>query len=364
MEGLSHSVLKLCRPASTPLYILFVMASGFSAIVMVLLCDTGLVVQAILYQDTSDGCIKHCTADCEKRCGALDIVFVIDSSESVGLTNFTLEKNFVINVVSRLGSIAKDPKSDTGTRVGIVQYSHDNTFEAIQLNDSRIDSLATFKDAVKRLQWIAGGTYTPSALRFAYDQLIKGSKRDKAKVFAVVITDGRYDPRDDEALLQSLCSGDVIVNAIGIGDMFSRQQEDESLKSIACNDQSRVTGMNLFADLVAEEFIDKMEEVLCPDGTEPWNELYPAPAEEGKDSSNPNSIPTSTSEVRHLLSSLKASQDPDSYPKAVATLAYTAQTAKLTKGEDREKWTNLFIDTFKMVYGDIMGDPDIALGLC
>ncbi|MGH0120709.1 UNVERIFIED_CONTAM: hypothetical protein FKN15_031638 [Acipenser sinensis] len=320
--------------------------------------------------------VKRCP-DCEKRCGALDIVFVIDSSESVGLTNFTLEKNFVINVVSRLGSIAKDPKSDTGTRVGIVQYSHDNTFEAIQLNDSRIDSLATFKDAVKRLQWIAGGTYTPSALRFAYDQLIKGSKRDKAKVFAVVITDGRYDPRDDEALLQSLCSGDVIVNAIGIGDMFSRHQEDESLKSIACNDQSRVTGMNLFADLVAEEFIDKMEEVLCPDpfvvcpdlpcktdGTEPWNELYPAPAEEGKDPSNPNSIPTSISEVRHLLSSLKASQDPDSYPKVVATLAYTAQRAKLTMGEDREQWTNLFIDTFKMVYGDIMGDPDIALGMC
>lgn len=52
--------------------------------------------------------------DCEKRCGALDIMFVIDSSESIGYTNFTLEKNFVINVVSRLGSIAKDPKSQTG----------------------------------------------------------------------------------------------------------------------------------------------------------------------------------------------------------------------------------------------------------
>lgn len=53
-------------------------------------------------------------SDCEKRCGALDIVFVIDSSESVGLTNFTLEKNFVINTINRLGSIAKDPSSETG----------------------------------------------------------------------------------------------------------------------------------------------------------------------------------------------------------------------------------------------------------
>lgn len=55
--------------------------------------------------------------DCEKRCGALDIMFVIDSSESIGYTNFTLEKNFVVNVVSRLGSIAKDPKSQTGLSV-------------------------------------------------------------------------------------------------------------------------------------------------------------------------------------------------------------------------------------------------------
>lgn len=54
-------------------------------------------------------------SDCQKRCGALDIVFVIDSSESVGLTNFTLEKNFVINTINRLGSMASDPAAATGT---------------------------------------------------------------------------------------------------------------------------------------------------------------------------------------------------------------------------------------------------------
>lgn len=59
-------------------------------------------------------------SDCEKRCGALDIVFVIDSSESVGLTNFTLEKNFVINTINRLGSLAKDPSSETGFCILII----------------------------------------------------------------------------------------------------------------------------------------------------------------------------------------------------------------------------------------------------
>ncbi|XP_061550549.1 collagen alpha-2(VI) chain isoform X1 [Phycodurus eques] len=204
--------------------------------------------------------------DCEKRCGALDIVFVIDSSESVGLTNFTLEKNFVINTINRLGSLAKDPQSETGTRVGVVQYSHSGTFQAIRLDDPKIDSLSSFKDAVKRMEWIAGGTWTPSALKYAYDNLIRDSHRAKANVTVVVITDGRFDPRDDDSLLTYLCSDpSVDVSAIGIGDMFDQVEENEILKSIACQRDGRVLGMRRFADLVAEEFIDKIETVLCPD---------------------------------------------------------------------------------------------------
>ncbi|XP_077391622.1 collagen alpha-2(VI) chain [Festucalex cinctus] len=204
--------------------------------------------------------------DCEKRCGALDIVFVIDSSESVGLTNFTLEKNFVINTINRLGSLAKDPQSETGTRVGVVQYSHSGTFQAIRLDDPKIESLSSFKDAVKRMEWIAGGTWTPSALKYAYDNLIRDSRRAKANVTVVVITDGRFDPRDDDSLLTYLCSDpSVDVSAIGIGDMFDQIEENEILKSIACQRDGRVLGMRRFADLVAEEFIDKIETVLCPD---------------------------------------------------------------------------------------------------
>ncbi|XP_068428248.1 collagen alpha-2(VI) chain-like isoform X2 [Clinocottus analis] len=203
--------------------------------------------------------------DCEKRCGALDIVFVIDSSESVGLTNFTLEKNFVINTINRLGSMASDPASSTGTRVGVVQFSHNGTFEAIRLNDPNVNSMSAFKTAVKKLQWIAGGTFTPSALKFAYDHLIRDGKRAQAKVSVVVITDGRFDPRDNEDLLNYLCNNNVVVNAIGIGDMFQKKQDDEILVSIACKKKERVTGMKNYVDLVAEDFIEKMETVLCPD---------------------------------------------------------------------------------------------------
>lgn len=56
----------------------------------------------------------------------------------------------------------------------------------------------------------------------------------------------------------------VDVNAIGIGDMFYQVEENEILRSIACQKDGKVLGMRRFADLVAEEFIDKIETVLCP----------------------------------------------------------------------------------------------------
>lgn len=55
------------------------------------------------------------------------------------------------------------------------------------------------------MEWIAGGTWTPSALKYAYDNLIRDSRRAKASVSVVVITDGRFDPRDDDSLLTYLC---------------------------------------------------------------------------------------------------------------------------------------------------------------
>ncbi|XP_016380696.1 collagen alpha-2(VI) chain-like isoform X5 [Sinocyclocheilus rhinocerous] len=303
--------------------------------------------------------------DCEKRCGALDIVFVIDSSESVGLTNFTLEKNFVINTINRLGSIAKDPNSETGTRVGVVQYSHNGTFQAIRLNDSKIDSMSAFKEAVKKLEWIAGGTWTPSALKFAYDNLIRDSRRAKANVTVVVITDGRYDPRDDDKLLNYLCTDtNIDVNAIGIGDMFDQPEENESLKSIACRKDGRVMGMRRFADLVAEDFIDRIETVLCPDPVIVCPDLPcksdNALAEEWKDSP----IPTTVLSVPNLINNPQEAKHPDTYTKAVATLAYAAQMAKLSSEPDKQRWTDLFIDSFREIYSDMMGDPNKALGLC
>lgn len=40
------------------------------------------------------------SAEC--KCGPIDILFVLDSSESIGLQNFEIAKDFVVKVLDRL----------------------------------------------------------------------------------------------------------------------------------------------------------------------------------------------------------------------------------------------------------------------
>lgn len=43
----------------------------------------------------------HCLAP-ECTCGPVDLLFVLDSSESIGLQNFQIAKDFIIKVIDRL----------------------------------------------------------------------------------------------------------------------------------------------------------------------------------------------------------------------------------------------------------------------
>ena len=69
-----------------------------------------------------------------------------------------------------------------GSRFGVVQYSHLGAVQVIQMDDKTVTSLTSFKVKVKALEWIAGGTWTPSALKYTYDNLIVPGRRPGTKV--------------------------------------------------------------------------------------------------------------------------------------------------------------------------------------
>ncbi|XP_055780846.1 collagen alpha-1(VI) chain-like [Salvelinus fontinalis] len=218
---------------------------------------------------------KLCSC-CVCECGPVKLLFVLDSSESVGLQNFTLEKEFIIRIINKITKFSKD-KKELGSRVGVVQYSHDGTQELVSMEDTKITTVAQLKSSVRNMRWIAGGTYTGEALDFARQAF--GSSQLDRKV-AVVLTDGRSDTRRDAKPLSSLCSvPNIRVVGIGIGDIFRRASYATMLEEITCLDTAS-PGLYLkvtdHVQLLEDSFFNNVtgyicQDKKCPDYTCPAN---------------------------------------------------------------------------------------------
>lgn len=127
----------------------------------------------------SPGCGVSC------RQTPLELVFVIDSSESVGPDNFNSIKDFVNALIDR-ASVSRDT-----TRVGVVLYSHINMVVVSLAHTATRDEI---KSAVRSMTYLGEGTFTGSAIQQA-NQVFKAARAGVRKV-AIVITDGQADERD------------------------------------------------------------------------------------------------------------------------------------------------------------------------
>ncbi|CAL8287989.1 unnamed protein product [Merluccius merluccius] len=129
----------------------------------------------------------------------LELVFVIDSSESVGPEHFDVVKDFVNALVDR-ASVSPD-----ATRVGVVLYSHKNQV-VVSLGEEASDDRV--KSAVRSMTYMGEGTYTGSAIHQA-NRLFLAARRGVRKV-AIVITDGQADERDEVRLEKAVTEAQVM----------------------------------------------------------------------------------------------------------------------------------------------------------
>ncbi|XP_067255352.1 collagen alpha-1(XXVIII) chain-like [Chanodichthys erythropterus] len=166
---------------------------------------------------------------CGRRCRVkpLELVFVIDSSESVGPENFEVIKDFVNTLIDRVSV------SPEVTRVGVVLYSHINL--VVTSIEDRLTS-DEVKEAVRRMPYIGEGTYTGSGIRKANE--IFRFARPGVKKVAVVITDGQTDHRDTVKLADAVKeahSANITMFAIGLLNQSDPIYANfkEELKSIA-----------------------------------------------------------------------------------------------------------------------------------
>uniref|UniRef100_A0A8C6QF76 Collagen, type VI, alpha 4 n=1 Tax=Nannospalax galili TaxID=1026970 RepID=A0A8C6QF76_NANGA len=151
-----------------------------------------------------------------------DIVFLVDSSTSIGPQNFQKVKNFLYSVVLGL-----DISSDQ-VQVGLVQYN-DNIYPAFQLNQYSLKSVVL--EQIQNLSYSTGGTNTGSALEFIRTNYLteRGGNRAKDGVpqIVILVTDGESNDEVQEAA--DWLKGDgVIVYVVGVN-----VQDVQELQKIA-----------------------------------------------------------------------------------------------------------------------------------
>lgn len=185
----------------------------------------------------------------ECKGGSADVVFVLDSSGSIGQAQFTKQLQFVSNVAGRWQ--LRSAGGTTGYQVSVVTYS-DDAKEEIPLNKhTRTDELQ--KD-ISSIKYIGSNTMTHKALNFAKDETFKsehGGRYGAVKI-VIVMTDGQSSqPQDTVTMAKALHGNDVMVLAVGIGT----QIDPEELKTIA-SDEKNVFTVESF------DLLDTIEQAL------------------------------------------------------------------------------------------------------
>ena len=113
----------------------------------------------------------------EKECEPIaDIGFVIDSSGSIGRSNWARMKRFLKAMVSKLDV------SPSNTHISAVAYSN-NPEVVYQFNDQQ--RTGDVNSAFDRMRWQRGFTYTDKALLLANDVLFQTANGMRANVAKV-----------------------------------------------------------------------------------------------------------------------------------------------------------------------------------
>ncbi|KAK6310137.1 hypothetical protein J4Q44_G00200180 [Coregonus suidteri] len=161
--------------------------------------------------------ICGCGIKCKEM--PMELVFVIDSSESVGPENFEIIKDFVTALVDRT-TVGRN-----ATRIGLVMYSLDVQLE---FNLARYMTKQDVKEAIRKMPYMGEGTYTGTAIRKATQEAFYSARTGVRKV-AIVITDGKTDKREPVKLdiaVREAHAANIEMYALGIVNTSDTTQDE------------------------------------------------------------------------------------------------------------------------------------------
>ncbi|XP_078580606.1 uncharacterized protein LOC144864418 isoform X3 [Branchiostoma floridae x Branchiostoma japonicum] len=179
---------------------------------------------------------------------ALDLVFLVDGSSSVGSDNFETIKVFLEAITAGF------EVSSSQTRVGVVQYS---TGINTEFNLNSFATEAEVINAIRGLSHQRGSTFTGAGITFTRLESFTGSSGDRPEApnVLIVITDG-ISADSVDAPAEVARAENITTYSIGIGDEINYL----TLLSIA-GVRERVLNVTTFGDL--NDLDEVLLQILC-----------------------------------------------------------------------------------------------------
>ncbi|CAB3991250.1 complement factor B-like [Paramuricea clavata] len=226
-------------------------------------CNTGYkLVGSISRKCMSNGKWSGKRAKCVKidpaveTFSGVDFVFVLDSSASVGKTNFRRGIELVKTIVKEYG-VSTKPR---GTRVAIVTF---NAAAEIKFNlaTNVINDTDQAMRELGNIQFQGGGTNTEAALSKVYHHVSPEARKGSHKVL-FLITDGRSNTgTNPRHFAERLRERNYEIFAIGI----TKNADQNELKSIAS--QPYRSHIHLLADYTS---LEKLRDMITGNGYDKW----------------------------------------------------------------------------------------------
>ena len=184
-----------------------------------------------------------------------DVVFVIDTSGSIGSSRFQLIREFTANITTEL--IRNSPRS----AVGVILFA---STAYIRFTLQTYTNLSSILSAINQLPYSGGGTDTDEALTLllsAAQNGVLGLRNDSSKV-AIIITDGQSSDQSATLLAAAALHASNIFDVYAVGVDGANLDELEGIASnpnfVFFTSSFNSTGLQLLQSRIIPQLCDGM----------------------------------------------------------------------------------------------------------
>lgn len=190
----------------------------------------------------------------------MDLVFLLDGSERLGLDNLQYVREFLQKVsVSDQLALARSRIDRMRARMALIEFGKNEIHVAFPLTHDQ----ATISDGIARLPYFDSSSSVGPAIIHTIDQILgKGPARKtrrNAEISFVFITDGFTDGRNLEEAVSAMRGAQVVPTVIATGNDL----DEEVLIKLAMGDREAIFKTKAFSDLSQSALFDRFIQWVC-----------------------------------------------------------------------------------------------------